>query len=78
LAVKANWPDEVDRAIKRSKLYLNLLVDAALKHEKEKSTEVPLVFSDMLAMSGNQHYMEHFNITKAILKDAQHAPSPLT
>jgi GTPase SAR1 family protein len=85
LAVKANWPEEVDRAIKRSKLYLNLMVDAALKYEKEKHTieeigpTVRLLLSDMLAMSGNQHYMEHFNLTKAILEDAyQHAPSPLT
>jgi GTPase SAR1 family protein len=84
LAVKANWPEEVDRVIKRSKMYLNLMVEAALKHEKEKHAEeigptVRLLLSDMLAMSGNQHYMEHFNLTKAILEDAyQHAPSPLT
>jgi hypothetical protein len=61
------------------------MVDAALKHENEKRTDkeidptLRLLLSDMLAMSGNQHYMEHFNLTKAILEDAyQHAPSPLT
>jgi hypothetical protein len=85
LAVKANWPDEVDRAIDQSKLYLNLMVDAALKYQREKHGDKDIapmmgfMFSEMLDMSDNQHYKEHFNLTKKILEDAyRHAPSLVT
>jgi GTPase SAR1 family protein len=85
LAVKANWPDEVDRAIKVSRLYLNLMVDAALKYQRERHGDkdiVPmmgLMLSEMLDMSDNQHYKEHFNLAKKILEGAcKGAPSPLT
>jgi hypothetical protein len=85
LAVKANWLTQTELAVKGSKRYLNRVVDAALKFQRQKDGDKNkeptwiFMFGEMLAMSGDRHFIEHLSLSKIILEDVyQYLRSPLT
>jgi small GTP-binding protein len=74
LTAKAQWFDEQERTIQKSKIFVNRFVANALKYRERAKGMHGRVFEigQMLVMASNQHFLEHFGVLKIILEVEYH------